>query len=210
MHRAAYKNYPEIAQILIEAGADISAKDKYGKTPLHDATFRNSPEIAQLLIDAGADIEAKSKYGSTPLHRTAWQGSIDAMRALLQAGADPNARTKIGKTALMGAASHAFLPDWEEGKEFNHETKTYEYPYYDERLVEGKKSLITSLAMLKLLIEYGADPYAVDNKRNNARDNLHRHLSAPNIKKYFDELGVKTRLELLREQRKKEAKAKEE
>ena len=178
-------------------------------------TFNNHPAIAQLLIDAGADIEAKNKYGSTRLHKTASQGDVDAMRKLLEAGADPNARKNDGSTVFMVAVRHAFLPNWEEGKEFNYETKTYEYPNYDERLAEGKQSLIDSPAMLKLLIEYGANPHAINNDGDNARVFIRRsdgYPNAPEVVKYLDELGVKTELELLRERikKEKEAKAKEE
>ena len=184
----------DIVVLLIKAGVDVNTVDRGegGRTALHRAAYKNHPAIAQILIDAGADIEAKDKkYGWAPLHEAASQGSIDVMRILLQAGADPNTRTKTGGTPFMGAVGHAFIPDWDEGKEFNYETKTYEYPYYDERLARGKQSIITSLAMLKLLLEYGADPHAVDNDGNNARDSLYYAQPAPNVKKYLDELGVK-------------------
>ena len=155
---------------------------------MHSAAFNNYPEIAQLLIDAGADIEAKNKYGSTPLHNAAGNGNIDAMRILLQAGADPNARNKNGSTAFRGAVSHAFIPDYDEGKEFYED---YTAEDFAREKAKSKQSLIDSLTMLKLLIEYGADPHAVDNEGNNARDSLYYAQPAPNVKKYLDELGVK-------------------
>ena len=196
LHVMVDRNSKDIVTLLVKAGADVSAIDTGGGggRALHTAAYRNYPEITQLLIDAGADIDAKDDYEATPLHDAAQRGSIDVMRILLQAGADPNARTKTGGTPFMGAVGHAFIPDWDEGKEFNHETKTYEYPYYDERLARGEQSIITSLAMLKLLLEYGADPHAVNHNGKNARNSLRGYggyYDAPEVAKYLDELGVK-------------------
>lgn len=42
-------------------GADVSAADKYGWTPLHRASQNGHEAIAQLLIERGAD-----ENGSTP------------------------------------------------------------------------------------------------------------------------------------------------
>ena len=196
LHVMVDENHKDIVALLVKSGANVNAikTGRGGGTALHRAAYKNHPEIAQLLIDAGADIEAKDDGGATPLHDAAPQGSIDVMRILLQAGADPNARTKTGGTPFMGAVGHAFIPDWDEGKEFNHETKTYEYPYYDERLARGKQSIITSLAMLKLLLEYGADPHAVNHNGKNARNSLRGYggyYDAPEVAKYLDKLGVK-------------------
>ncbi len=49
---------------LIDAGANVMAKNKYGETPLH---FCNNADVAKLLIEEGADVNAKNKYGWTPL-----------------------------------------------------------------------------------------------------------------------------------------------
>jgi hypothetical protein len=52
---------------LIEAGADVNAKDDEGLTPLMIAAHYSTPEMVTLLIDAGADVNAKDDDGQTPL-----------------------------------------------------------------------------------------------------------------------------------------------
>ena len=71
LHYASRRGHAKTAQALIQAGADINAKDKVGWTPLHYASSRGHAKTAQVLIKAGAgaDINAKDKVGSTPLDK---------------------------------------------------------------------------------------------------------------------------------------------
>jgi ankyrin repeat protein len=57
----------EIARLLIDAGADLKAKNSFGGTPLHEAANRGQAEIAELLIAKGADVNARDQFGRTPL-----------------------------------------------------------------------------------------------------------------------------------------------
>ena len=57
----------EVAIALIDAGADLSHKNKNGTTPLHIASFLCYPDITQALIDKGADKNARDNEGGTPL-----------------------------------------------------------------------------------------------------------------------------------------------
>jgi len=55
----------------LDAGVDVNAKDKYGRTPLHYAATRGLKKIIELLIAKGADVNTKIEVGDykgqTPL-----------------------------------------------------------------------------------------------------------------------------------------------
>ena len=112
LHRAAWKSEtPAVVNALLDAGADLSARDKkYGATPLHRAAWLSeTPAVVQVLLDAGADLNARDKDGETPVHRAArWSKTPAVVQVLLDAGADPKARTKNGQTVfdLIGKNSH--------------------------------------------------------------------------------------------------------
>lgn len=81
------------ADVFIEAGTDINAKDKYGQTPLALAW---NEEIVAALIHAGAD--PRNRYGSTlPL---AEAESADIAESLITHGTDVHTRDKNGDTPL--------------------------------------------------------------------------------------------------------------
>ncbi|PKA99732.1 ankyrin repeat protein [Flavobacteriaceae bacterium MAR_2009_75] len=56
----------KIAQLLIDAGADLAIKNNDGATALHTAAFFCRVEVVQALIDAKADKTAKNNFGMTP------------------------------------------------------------------------------------------------------------------------------------------------
>ena len=58
----------EIAEQLIEAGADVNGTNRDGGTPLHEAAFMGRDRIARMLLRNGADVEARDDSGQTPLN----------------------------------------------------------------------------------------------------------------------------------------------
>ena len=130
---------PKEIQALLNAGADVNAKDKDGYTVLMLAAGDNgNPEVIKLLLNGGADIYAKDNKGNTVLNyaksdeeknliinATRLGGATwdllkavqdknappQKIQALLNAGADVNAKDNGGTTALMLAARSNSNPE---------------------------------------------------------------------------------------------------
>ncbi len=99
-----YSISPEWIRWLVEHGADIEARDEYGKTPLHSHA-QSWCGHAELLIELGADIEALDRDRETPLFRAATSFHPNTVRMLLDRGAQVNAVNKSGQTPLQEALS---------------------------------------------------------------------------------------------------------
>ena len=84
------ENIKEVKR-LIQAGANINAKDKKGKTPLHFAAQQGNFELVKLLIENGADVNAKDNAWITPLHLAAYSNQVKVVRFLVEKGADVDA-----------------------------------------------------------------------------------------------------------------------
>ena len=112
---AAHSNQnPEVATVLLGAGADVNARYKNGETVLMLASGLNrSPNIISVLIGAGADTSARDDYGQTALmYAATYNPNPKVAAVLLKAGIDVNAQDNGGMTALIDAVRAS--PDPEE------------------------------------------------------------------------------------------------
>ena len=104
LHLAAASGNNEIVKILLEAGADVNAKDTADITPLHRAAFNGANLIAETLLKAGANVNAAGgRHNSTALQIAAYRGHVGVVKVLLAHGADLNAVDTLGETALQYA-----------------------------------------------------------------------------------------------------------
>ena len=87
----------EIMKVLINAGADVNARNRSYSTALH---YNYGIEKLKLLVQAGADVNARNMYGRTPL----FGARDEKIKLYIKAGADVNARDYEGLSALFHAS----------------------------------------------------------------------------------------------------------
>ncbi|KAF4994655.1 hypothetical protein FGRMN_5652 [Fusarium graminum] len=101
--QAQNRSFSDVVHLLIQHGADVSARDKKGHTPSHLAVDGGYEQVAQDLINASAEVDAADTDGWSPLHWAAEKGLANITRLLLRANADPNILDKFGRTVLHWA-----------------------------------------------------------------------------------------------------------
>jgi ankyrin repeat protein len=115
---AARKGDAAEARALLEKGALVNSKTRYGATPLSYACDRGNVEMVKLLLDRGADVNAKDTfYGATPMDWAAMKNHADVVRLLIQKGGSKETALDIaaggGHTAVAQVALEAggFSPE---------------------------------------------------------------------------------------------------
>jgi len=92
---------------LLDAGADIGAKDFIGWTPLHFAARSDKKtggmECLNLFLEKGVAVDTRDNGGTTPLMVAAAAGNADGVKRLLEAGAKPSLIDRTGRDALSYA-----------------------------------------------------------------------------------------------------------
>jgi ankyrin repeat protein len=168
IHKAARKGDKAAVIALLEQNpALVSSKDSLGYTPLHLAAKYNHPEIVALLLANGADVNARSgalhvtdfsetqHYGDTPLMLALLSYyHKEVVELLVTHGADVNIALSNGDTPLSRAIDRNLA--------------------YDVKLLlanganpdgEGAVSQAAragKVEILKIMLDYGADPNAKD------------------------------------------------
>ncbi|CAG0888945.1 unnamed protein product [Darwinula stevensoni] len=98
---ATWKNHVEIAQMLMQAGADVNAQDKIYDSPYLVAGAEGRYEILKLSLEYGADLKSLNRYGGTALIPACEKGHPRNVELLLRAGVDVNHVNRLGWTCLL-------------------------------------------------------------------------------------------------------------
>ncbi len=176
----------EVANYLLDKGADVNVRDRFRQTPLHRAcySYLQGQDLAliQRLIDKGADVNAQGYNGLIPLHQAAQSGRLEVARLLIDRGADVNAFDRyngpVGAAGITGTVLQVAI---------NYHPKEEMAKFLVERGAKlnrkdsgGDTEL--HLAALKgyaelarALIEHGADVHAVNQANRTALYCAARH-----------------------------------
>ena len=144
----------DVAEILIESGADVNLASGNGTFPLLAAVGAGNVPVARLLLARGASVTNATASGYAPMHMAAHRNRVDMVPLLVRDGAPLDPVNDQGDTPLaiavgLGHAEVAqLLVDC--GADVNHSP-------------DGGESLLVSalrgrrLAIAELLINAGAD-----------------------------------------------------
>ncbi|CAD7695035.1 unnamed protein product [Ostreobium quekettii] len=112
-----------VVKLLLEKGANISARNKEGNTPMMYAAGHGHTPVVDKLLDFGAPLDLVDENGDTVLHHAAKWGQMPVVKLLLEKGADTSIRNKEGVphgyTAATLAEKHDhpeianFIKNWE-------------------------------------------------------------------------------------------------
>jgi hypothetical protein len=110
-----FPNGPAVVQMLIDAGADPSARCEEGpsETPLHWAASSDDLEVAAALIEGGADIEAAgaSIAGGSPLGNAVGYGCWHVARLLVERGARVDSLWQAAALGMVERVEDLFAAD---------------------------------------------------------------------------------------------------
>jgi len=163
---AADRNRTAVIGILLQAGADLEARDYLKRTALHRANARHATEAASHLIALGADLDSRDRAKQTPLLVASQQPNARALLAsLIDAGAqiDPvNHRdmTALHYAALTDTASTKLLLS--RGIALDTQDNLGRTPV----LLAALDDIPTHWDRIKLLVEAGANLNTQDNEGN--------------------------------------------
>ncbi|XP_042890702.1 interaptin-like isoform X1 [Penaeus japonicus] len=98
LHLAAEAGFDLVMEALLEAGADMTARDINGFQPIHWATTQVT--ALAVLLRHGCNLSAQASDLSTPLHHAATDGKLEVVKWLVQNGADCTIKDKDGRLAM--------------------------------------------------------------------------------------------------------------
>ena len=101
---AADANCIALATDLLDHGASVDARDRFGARPLSHAARFGHLEMVDLLLARGAPIDARNLAGATALYFAADGGRLSVAQRLIERGADVNLTGRSGISPVAAAA----------------------------------------------------------------------------------------------------------
>ncbi|XP_058047908.1 ankyrin repeat and SOCS box protein 13 isoform X2 [Ahaetulla prasina] len=169
VHEAARGGEVCQLQELIKNGACVNLVTYDSITPLHEASLRGQTRCVEILLAAGAQVDARNIDGSTPLCDACASGSIECVKVLLSHGAKVNPLLYIAsplhEACLNGANVNAAKL---------HETALHH------------AAKVRNADLAEMLIEFGGNVYARDNRGKKPSDYSQRNSSTAKCFAYYE------------------------
>ena len=86
---AAWRGDDKMVQLLLQQGAEIDDRTKWGETPLHHAVTFGHAKVCEVLLKAGADAHSEDRLKRTP-YQIAMQKGTKKVKKILSEYAPPN------------------------------------------------------------------------------------------------------------------------
>jgi ankyrin len=101
-HVAAQLGNVKALEVVLQAGADVQARNAQGQSPLHLACISGHPAVIKLLLDKGAKTDGVTAEGNLAWHLACSRGHTAVVKMLLSA-VDINAVNQKGMSGLAFA-----------------------------------------------------------------------------------------------------------
>lgn len=158
---AVSANRAAMAEILIQAGADVNYVTNNKKSVLHLAAVSARAEVIKTLLAAGANPMHPGNNGATPLHDAVWSRNSAAVEALIPAYKAENFNPDGGRNGYpVGMAIMGNRADYLQ-MFLNAGMKVNDYRFRKSPLLHMAVRA-KSPFMVKTLLDAGADRNAVD------------------------------------------------
>ncbi|KAK2177686.1 hypothetical protein NP493_585g01017 [Ridgeia piscesae] len=100
LHLAASNGHMSTAQALIDAKANVAARNRALWTPLDCAAAKGKVDVVKVLLDAGGPIENRDKNNNTPLLLASERGHVSVVNTLIERGANVAVKDRNGLNCL--------------------------------------------------------------------------------------------------------------
>jgi ankyrin repeat protein len=156
---AAREGRLEAARLLIDAGADINAREANGISPLMMAITNRHTPVAALLLARGADPNAVDWWGRTPLWSAVEMRNLDLDSRTLENGVDRGPVLELIEALIAkGADVNARVKEFPPQRRFMMPLGSLAWVDFTGQTPFLRASLSADVPLMKLLLAKGADP----------------------------------------------------
>lgn len=107
LHLAAVEGNLKVVECLVQEGADVNVKDRWGQTPMQEAVNNNHTHVTEFLAKHGAVLDYPNP--ADHLCTAASKGDVERLKQLLDHGVSPDVGDYDNRSALHLAASDGNL-----------------------------------------------------------------------------------------------------